>query len=72
MANRSNASGTKVRKLSLDLLADRILEEMGQVGLYGKNGAEAGSYIIRTWIRENRDELRDMGILLTPLAKRKP
>jgi hypothetical protein len=71
MANRSNSSETKKRTLSLDPLTDRVLEEMGEIGLYGKNGAEAASYIVRTWLRENRAELGDLGISLRPHSRRR-
>lgn len=72
MANRTNKSGTVKRRLSLDPFTNRVLEEMGIVGIYGKNAAEAASYVVRTWLRENRDELREMGISLKPRGRRKP
>lgn len=72
MANRTNKAGTERLTLSLDELTDRILDKMGAVGLYGKNAAESASYIIRTWLRENRAELMEMGISLTPRSRKKP
>ncbi len=71
MANRTNKASTKRLSFSLDELTHRVLGEMGTIGLYGKNGGEAASYVIRTWLRENRAELQDMGIVLRPRARSK-
>ena len=34
------------------------------LGIYGKTMAEVASYLIRTWLRENREELKEFGVRL--------
>ncbi len=37
---------------------------MVPLGIYGKTMPEVASYLIRTWLRENREELKEFGIRL--------
>ena len=32
--------------------------------IYGKTMPEVASYLIRTWLRENREELKEFGVRL--------
>ena len=42
---------------------------MVAVGIYGKTTAEVGSYLVRTWLRENREELKEFGIRVVKKLK---
>jgi hypothetical protein len=68
-ARSKNRIGTERSKLSLDRQTHRVLEEMVPLGIYGKTTPEVASYIIRTWLRENREELREFGIRLVKKLK---
>jgi hypothetical protein len=57
-----NEVKTERLQLSLDPQSYRILTEMAGVGLYGKSEGEVGSFVLRTWILANRNELSQLGI----------
>lgn len=63
-ARRKNRIGTERPKLSLDQQTHRVLADMIPLGIYGKTTPEVASYIIRTWLRENRQELKEFGVRL--------
>jgi hypothetical protein len=50
--------------VTVDETTDRILYEMVGVGIHGTTKAEVGSWVIRTWIWENQEQLRTNGISL--------
>jgi len=68
-ARNRNRVGTKRPKLSLDPQTHRVLEDMVAVGIYVKTTAEVGSYLVRTWLRENREELKEFGIRVVKKLK---
>jgi hypothetical protein len=59
-----NRIGTTRSKLSLDRQTQRVLDDLVPLGIYGKTMPEVASYIIRTWLRENREELKEFGVRL--------
>jgi len=61
---RRNAVKTVKLQLTVDETTDRILDEMVSLGIHGTTKAEVGSWVIRTWIWENQDQLRMNGINL--------
>lgn len=63
MARRSSVKTVKLQ-LTVDESTDRILEDMVGVGIHGTTKAEVGSWVIRTWLWENQDQLRTNGISL--------
>ncbi len=65
---RRNAVKTMKLQLTVDETTDRILDEMVSLGIHGTTKAEVGSWVIRTWIWENQDQLRTNGISLQKQA----
>ncbi len=63
-ARSRNRIGTKRPKLSLDRQTHRVLQDMVPLGICGKTMPEVASYLIRTWLRENREELKEFGVRL--------
>jgi hypothetical protein len=63
VARRSSVKTVKLQ-LTVDESTDRILEDMVGVGIHGTTKAEVGSWVIRTWLWENQDQLRTNGISL--------
>lgn len=61
---RRNDVRTRRLQLTVDETTNRIVEAMVPVGLHGANKAEVAAWIIRTWIWENQDRLRQNGIEL--------
>lgn len=61
---RRNSVKTVKLQLTVDETTDRLLDDMVGVGIHGTTKAEVGSWVIRTWIWENQDQLRNNGISL--------
>ena len=66
---KRNEVRTERLQLSLDPHTYRVLGEMAEIGLYGKNEAEVASFLLRTWLLANRTELASLGITLVPGTK---
>ena len=67
MARRNGVKTVKLQ-MTVDKTTDRVLEEMVGLGIHGTTKAEVGSWVIRTWIWENQDQLRVNGISLQKQA----
>lgn len=63
MARRNGVKTVKLQ-LTVDETTDRILEDMIGLGIHGTTKAEVGSWVIRTWIWANQEQLRTNGISL--------
>ena len=64
MMNRKNRVGTVKLPLSLDSTMSRVLEELANDGIFGKNRAEVALSILWKWIWENEEKLGRQGIRL--------
>lgn len=60
-----NPVGTERVQMSLSDTANRVLEELAEVGILGKTKAEIATRIVTDWIWENEDRLLRQGISLT-------
>ncbi len=63
MARRNGVKTVKLQ-LTVDETTDRIIEEMVALGIHGTTKAEVGSWVIRSWLWANQDQLRNNGINL--------
>jgi hypothetical protein len=61
---RKNRVGTIKLPLSLDPTLNRVLEELADNGILGKNKAEVAVAILWKWIWDNEDKLGRQGIRL--------
>lgn len=61
---RRNSVKTVKLQLTVDETTARILDDMVDVGIHGTTKAEVSSWVIRTWIWENQEQLRTNGISL--------
>jgi hypothetical protein len=55
--------GLKVQ-CTVDSTTRRILDEMGDLSLHGRNRAEVSAWILRSWIWDNQERLERNGILI--------
>ena len=70
---RRNSVKTVKLQLTVDETTARILDDMVDVGIHGTTKAEVGSWVIRTWIWENQEQLRTNGIsLLKAIDEKNP
>ena len=62
--SRKNRVGTVKLPLSLDSTLNRILEDLANHGVFGKNRAEVAVGILWKWVWENEDKLARQGVRL--------
>ena len=59
---RAKAIGTAKLQLTVDVVTERLIEEIAVLGIHGTCKSEVASSIIRMWLWENHEKLRDSGI----------
>ena len=71
MASTKKAETCKLQ-VTIDVGTDRILQDMVSLGIHGTSRSEVAASIIRGWLWENAEKLRQSGVLIvrTPPAKR--
>ncbi|KLD62500.1 hypothetical protein [Dyella japonica] len=57
-------------QLTVDAATDRIIEDICSLGIHGTNKSEVACSIIRMWLWENQDKLRDNGVALNVAPKK--
>ncbi len=62
MARAPNAVETTKLQLTVDVVTDRLIGDIAAIGIHGVNKSEVASSIIRMWIWENQNKLRDSGV----------
>jgi len=62
---RKNSNGVKLQ-CTVDATTRRILDEMAELSLHGRNRAEVSSWILREWIWHNQELLARNGIEIRP------
>jgi hypothetical protein len=67
-----NPVSTERAQISLSENANRILEEVAEIGILGKTKAEVAGRIITDWIWGNEDRLSRHGIKLRAVILAKP
>lgn len=63
---RGNIVETKKLQLTVDIATDRLIGEIAALGLHGTTKSEVACSIIRMWLWENHEKLRENGIELRP------
>lgn len=59
---RVQAVPTTKLQLTVDVVTDRLIGEIAELGIHGVNKSEVASSIIRMWLWENQGRLRDSGV----------
>ena len=68
--SRSNSIATAKLQVTVDIATEGLIEDIAMLGIHGTNKAEVVSSIIRMWLWENHDKLRDNGISIGQPKKR--
>ena len=63
MAKRNGVESEKLQ-VTVDKTTERIVSEMVTLGIHGQNKSQVAAWILRTWIWDNQDRLRQNGIAL--------
>lgn len=59
---RVQAVPTTKLQLTVDVVTDRLIAEIAELGIHGVNKSEVATSIIRMWLWENQSRLRDSGV----------
>lgn len=59
-----NPVGTERVQMSVSGTANRVLEELAEIGILGKTKAEIATRVVTDWIWQNEDRLLRQGISL--------
>jgi hypothetical protein len=49
-------------QVTVDVVTDRLIGEIAELGIHGVNKSEVASSIIRMWLWDNQGRLRDSGV----------
>jgi len=66
---RKNRVESRTLLLRISPAMERLLEELAERGLYGRNKAEVASFILREWTWSSTVKLKDHGVEVDHLVK---
>ena len=52
-------------QVTVDTVSDRRIGEISKLGFLGNNKSEVAYFILRTWLLDNQEMLRQNGVLTT-------
>jgi hypothetical protein len=52
-------------QLTVDAVTDRMVGELAAIGIHGTSKAEVACSILRMWLWENQDKLRQNGVFVS-------
>lgn len=70
MAGKRNGVESEKLQVTVDQTTDRIISDMVALGIHGPNKSQVAAWILRTWIWDNQERLRQNGIVLKPDSAR--
>lgn len=70
MARQALAERAKLQ-LTVDAVTDRMVGELAAIGMHGTSKAEVACSILRMWLWENQEQLRQNGVFITPQSNKK-
>ena len=59
---RRNATASKKLQITVDVVTERLLDEIATLGIHGTTKAEVASTLVRQWIWHNDQRLRENGV----------
>lgn len=62
---RHNGVPTRRLQITVDGTTDRLIGQIVGLGIHGANKAEVACSIIRQWLWDNQQKLRDAGITIS-------
>jgi hypothetical protein len=66
---RENRVESRPLLLRVSPATERLLEQLAERGLYGRNKAEVATFVLREWTWNNVNKLKDHGISFDHLVK---
>ncbi len=52
-------------QVTVDAVSDRRISEISKLGFLGNNKSEVAYFILRAWLLDNQEMLRQNGVLIT-------
>jgi len=62
LARLPTSTGTSKLQVTVDAVTDRLIGELAAIGMFGTSKAEVSCHILRTWLWENQEKLRQNGV----------
>lgn len=72
MARAQAASEKSKLQVTVDAVTDRLIGELAQIGMFGTTKAEVSCSILRMWLWENQEKLRQNGVFPVPAESAAP
>jgi hypothetical protein len=71
---RGSAASAKKGKLqvTVDPVTERLIGELAAVGMFGTTHSEVSCYILRNWLWDNQEKLRQNGVFPVPPESNTP
>lgn len=66
---RHNRIQTRRLQMTIDSTTDRLIGQMVGLGIHGANRAEVACSIIRQWLWDNQQKLRENGVAISAAIK---
>lgn len=57
-------------QVTVDAVTDRLIGDIATLGFQGTNKSEVACSILRAWLWENQEKLRQNGVQINPPAKK--
>lgn len=59
-------------QVTVDAVTDRLIGELAAIGMFGTSKAEVCCHILRTWLWDNQEKLRQNGVFPVPAESMLP
>lgn len=63
--SRKTATETMKLQVTVDSVTDRLIGELAAIGIHGTSKAEVSCSILRMWLWENQEKLRQNGVFVS-------
>lgn len=72
MGRASKGSETSKLQVRVDAVTERLIEELAGIGMFGTSTSEVSCSILRMWLWDNQEKLRQNGVLVAPAQSQTP
>ena len=66
MSRQKKGMKTLRLQVTIDATTERVIQQMVKLGIHGASKSEVACSVIRHWLWDNQEKLRDNGITIAP------
>jgi hypothetical protein len=66
--SQDGGAATKKLQVTVDAATERVIGEIAKLGIHGTSHSEVACSILRMWIWENEQRLRENGVTIRPMT----